>query len=308
MPISAIALLFGSAILHTAWNLMLKQAGEKSMATWWGMLMGSLLFLPALLFLGLPARSTWVLLGVSAFMGASYFFVLPFAYTGSDFSLVYPMARGGAPALIAAWSILFLGESLTAGGAAGLLVIVLGLSIVGGSSWFASRNEAAVLVAAGSGQPVGAVHPGIQVVQVPSLKGVWPALLMALIISVYSVIDGAAVKRTGPLPYAALIYFMSAVYMTPYVLARHGWQALKQEFLTYHWRLLLTGALIVVAYLLALWAYRLSSVSYSGAIREVGVVMGAVAGWQLLGEKFGALRVLGSAVIFAGILVIAIFG
>jgi drug/metabolite transporter (DMT)-like permease len=136
----------------------------------------------------------------------------------------------------------------------------------------------------------------------------WPALLMALIISIYSVIDGTAVKRTDPLPYAALIYFISAVYMTPYVLVRHTWKALKREFVTYHWRLLLTGALIVIAYLLALWAYRLSSVSYSGAIREVNVVLGAVAGWQFLGEKFGPLRVVGAVVIFAGILVIAIFG
>jgi drug/metabolite transporter (DMT)-like permease len=308
MPIPAIALLFGSAILHTTWNLILKQAGEKSMASWWSMLMGSLLFLPALPVLGLPARSTWALLGVSAFMGASYFFVLPFAYTGSDFSLVYPMARGAAPALIAAWSILFLGERLTPGGMTGLLVIVAGLTVVGGSSWIAARNGAAPGIAAERGQAAGAQPSGIAGVRVPSLKGVWPALLMALIISIYSVIDGAAVKRTGPLPYAALIYFVSALWMTPYVLSRHGWPALKREFIAYHWRLLLTGALIVVAYLLALWAYRLSSVSYSGAIREVGVVMGAVAGWQFLGEKFGPVRVLGALVIFTGILVIAIFG
>ena len=49
MPLGALALLFGSAILHTTWNLLLKQAGEKYMATWWGMLLGSLLFLPAAL-------------------------------------------------------------------------------------------------------------------------------------------------------------------------------------------------------------------------------------------------------------------
>jgi multidrug transporter EmrE-like cation transporter len=49
-------------------------------------------------------------------------------------------------------------------------------------------------------------------------------------------------------------------------------------------------------------------VSYSGAIREVGVVMGAIAGWQFLGEKFGAARVIGATVIFAGILIIALLG
>lgn len=111
MPLSAIGLLFGSAILHTAWNLLLKQAGEKYMATWWGMLVGSLGLLPILFLVGLPARSTWLLLLISAFVEAAYFIVLSFAYDDADFSLVYPMARGAAPALIAVWSVLFLRES-----------------------------------------------------------------------------------------------------------------------------------------------------------------------------------------------------
>ncbi len=283
MPLGALALLFGSAILHTTWNLLIKGAGEKYMATWWSMVLGSILFLPALLFLGLPARSTWLLLLISAVVEAAYFVVLSFAYGDADFSLVYPVARGAAPALIAVWSILFLHESPTAGGIFGLVVIVLGLMIVGASSW---------------GQEDGQPH----------LRGIWPALLLALLISIYSVIDGAAVKRTGPFSYASLIYFVSSAYMTPYVLARHGWPKLKAEFAAYHWRLIGTGALIVTGYLLALWAYRLASVSYSGAIREVGVVMGAIAGWQFLGEKFGPVRVIGAIVIFAGIVVIALLG
>ena len=283
MPLTALGLLFGSAILHTAWNLLLKQAGEKYMATWWGMFIGSMLFLPALIFIGLPARNTWVLLAISALMAAGYFVVLSFAYDDADFSIVYPMARGAAPALIAVWSVIFLRESLTTGGILGMGVIVAGLIIIGASGWSSSGEK-------------------------PSLRGIWPALLMALFISAYSVIDGAAVKRTGPLPYAAMAYFVQSAYMTPYVMARHGWQALKKEFTAHSWRLIVTGVLIVMAYLLALWAVRLSSVSYSGAIREVGIVIGAIAGWQFLGEKFGPTRLAGAIVIFAGILVIAVFG
>src|SRR5574341_2464532 len=116
MPPIAIILLLISAALHTTWNLLLKQAGEKYMATWWAMLIGSLLFLPALLFIGLPAHSTWILMFISALAEAAYFIVLSFAYGDADFSLVYPMARGSAPALIAVWSVLFLGEQLTHGG------------------------------------------------------------------------------------------------------------------------------------------------------------------------------------------------
>ncbi len=289
MPIAAIALLFGSAILHTTWNVIIKRAGEKYMATWWGMLIGSLLFIPALLFIGLPERSTWPLLTVSAFLGALFFVVLSFAYEDADFSLVYPISRGAAPALIAVWSVLFLDETLSAGGIAGLAVIVGGLLIVGASG-----------LAAGG---------GLHRKELPAvLRGSWPALALAVIISAYSVIDGAAVKRTDPLSYAGLDYFLSAAFMTPLVFARHGWGAMRSEFRSYGWRLAITGALIVGSYLVALWAYRISSVSYTGAIREMNVVLGAVAGWQFLGEKFGGVRVLGAAVMFAGILIIAVWG
>ena len=78
--------------------------------------------------------------------------------------------------------------------------------------------------------------------------------------------------------------------MTPFIVRRYGWQRLTQEFKLNGRRLLAIGLLIQAAYFLALLAYRLSHVSYSGAIREVGVVMGAFAGWQFLGEKFGAAR------------------
>src|SRR5512143_1815660 len=289
MPLAAIALLLGSALLHTTWNVIIKQAGEKYVATWWGMLIGSMLFIPALYFIGLPARETWILLTISAFLGAAFFVLLTFAYEDTDFSLVYPMSRGAAPALIAVWSALFLGETLTVGGIAGLVVIVTGLLIVG-TSWLAAGG--------------GLRHHGLRAV----LKALWPAIALAVIISTYSVIDGAAVKRTDPLPYAGLDYFISAAFMTPLVFARHGWTTMREEFRLRGVRLALTGVLIVGSYLLALWAYRIAPVSYSGAIREVNVVVGALVGWRFLGEKFGPVRVAGAAVIFLGILIIAIFG
>jgi drug/metabolite transporter (DMT)-like permease len=141
MPLTAILLLFVAAILHTTWNLLLKQAGEKYMATWWAVLIGSGLFLPFLFFTGLPARSTWIFLAVSVCVEVGYYVTLAFAYGDSDFSLLYPMARGTAPAFIALWSILFLGEKLTTGGAIGLGIIILGLMIVGGSSLFTGDSN-----------------------------------------------------------------------------------------------------------------------------------------------------------------------
>jgi hypothetical protein len=59
MPLTAVFLLFVSAVLHTTWNLLLKQAGEKYIAVWWAVLLGSGIFLPFLFYTGLPAPQIW---------------------------------------------------------------------------------------------------------------------------------------------------------------------------------------------------------------------------------------------------------
>ena len=70
----------------------------------------------------------------------------------------------------------------------------------------------------------------------------------------------------------------------------------------------LAACLGLVAYMLALFAYTFAPLSYSGAIREVSAVIGAFLGWRFLKEEMGGVRVVGSAIVFAGVMVIAIFG
>ena len=76
-----------------------------------------------------------------------------------------------------------------------------------------------------------------------------------------------------------------------------------------HWlRLTTIGVLAILAYLLVLVVYALSPVSYAGTIREVSVVIAAIAGSRFLGESFGLKRTVGAIVIFGGILLIALGG
>jgi len=284
MPILAVALLFGSAILHTSWNLLLKQAGEKYIATWWAILFGSAVFLPFLFITGLPVREVWLLLLASVLVEAGYYITLSTAYRDADFSLVYPLARGTAPALIAIWSVVFLGERMTRAGALGLGIIVMGLLLVGGGNLFQRRREK--------------LH----------IRGIVLALTLAVLISIYSTIDGAAVKHTPAFSYAVMIFFLAPVLTAPVMFHHYGWQMLKTELAGHRLRIVSIGLLTVSAYLLALAAYAMAPVSYVGAVREVSVVLGALAGWRFLGERFGGWRLAGSLVMFCGILVIALLG
>ena len=285
MSLLALGLLLAAAALHAGWNLLLKQAGEQYVTTWWALVVGSACFLPSLLVSQpLPAQVWPYVLG-SAVCEAAYFAVLVAAYRRGDFSLVYPIARGTAPVFLALWSVLWFGEYPSVAGAIGLAVVVLGLAVVGSSEWWGGRR----LVA-------------------PGAAAVGLALLVALFISLYSVIDDAAVRVVHPVPYVAVVFALTAVILTPVVAGRYGWGALTAGWRANWLRIGLIGVLAPAAYMLVVGAYALSPVSYAGAIREVSVVLAALAGWRWSGERFGAIRVLGAILIFCGILLIGVAG
>jgi len=284
MPILAIALLFLSASLHTLWNLLLKGSRHKFIASWWIVTIGALMFMPGLFFTGMPPREIWLFALFSAGLEAAYFLTLSLAYKNSDFSLVYPMARGTAPAFLLLWSLLFLNEVLTGWGLFGLILIISGLILSGASSLIQNRKN------------------------IPNIQGIAAALGTAFFISMYTFVDGYAVKRGPALAYGILMFTLIPICLTPIVLRKYGWSQVLGEWKTQPVRFVMTGFLSVAAYLIALYAYSFAPISYSGAIREVSVVLGALAGWYFLGEKMGPVRVIGALIIFSGILVIALFG
>lgn len=284
MPILAILLLISGAILHTAWNLILKQSKDKYIASWWMVVTGGVIALCTLLFTGLPVREMWKFAVFSIVVEAVYFITLSYAYHDNEFSLIYPIARGAAPAFLALWAFLFLHEQLTAGGVIGLGFIITGLLIIGVSTLTTSR--------------VTHLH----------FRGIAIAVFIAVLISIYSVIDGAAVKHGSATPYVMTMFTLVPLPITPFMIRQYGWGHLWQEFKARGFQLSLMGLLGVSAYLMAVLAYSIAPLSYSGAVREVSVVFGALAGWWFLREKMGGMRVLGAVVIFAGILMIASFG
>jgi drug/metabolite transporter (DMT)-like permease len=284
MPLLAIALLFLSASLHTLWNLLLKQSRQKFIASWWIVVIGAVMFMPGLFLTGLPPREVWHFALLSAGLEATYMLTLSLAYKNSDFSLVYPMARGTAPAFLLLWSLLFLQEKLTGWGLLGLVLIVSGLLLTGASSLIQNWTN------------------------LPNIKGILAALATAFLISVYTFVDGIAVKRGPALPYGLLMFTLIPVWSTPFVLWNYGWSQVIGELKLQPGRFLIAGFLGVLAYLIALYAYSFAPISYSGAIREISVVLGALAGWRFLGENLGSVRVIGAFIIFSGILMIALLG
>jgi drug/metabolite transporter (DMT)-like permease len=283
MPPRALALLLTAAALHTGWNLLIKRSRHKQIFAWWALTVGVVCFAPLLLWSAPLPGAVWPYLIASAVVEALYFIALTLAYQQADFSLVYPLARGTAPALLAVWAILFLGERPTPAGLAGLALLILGLLVVARPTGWVQR---------------GAWHK----------NGTLTALAAAVCISVYGAIDGAAMRLAEPAPYLIVLLGLTAAFTAPAVIAYYGRSALIAEWQSQWRRIVFAGVVSLVTYGLVLQAYVLAPVSYAGAVREIGVVFAALVGWRWLGEAFGGIRTVGAVLIFLGILLIALKG
>ena len=276
-------LLVISAVLHTSWNFLLKNIQDRFLAIWWAILIGSSVFLPLLFVSGLPNPAIWPWFIASVVVEILYYSLLGLAYSIGDFSVVYPFARGSAPLFLLIWSYFFLGEDLTLIGSIGVGILILGLALI---------------------------TAGATPTSTPNTKplAVLVALMVGLLISIYTAIDGFAVKQTNVLGYGILLFFALPVFSFPLVFLHYGRKRWFEALCKQPIKITMVGIFSVAAYLLALFAYQNSVVGYSGSVREISVVFGAIAGWFFLKEQLGLRRLAGSFAIFIALVVIGFWG
>ncbi len=266
----ATVLALGSALLHAAWNLVIKTSEDRELGAWGQYLAGALLFLPVLAFTGLPDARAWPFLAGSAVVHVGYVYALTTAYRHGDFSLAYPLARGGGALCAALLGAVVLSDTLRAGEWAALLVVALGLASL--------------------------VRPGAPRAEVGY------ALLTAIVIGTYTVIDTAGARRTDSgFAYGIALTACAAVALSIAGGARGRWRDLVAS-VRHDWpRYVFSGACLTAAYGLVLVAVRLAPVGYVATLRESSVVLGALLGWVLLGEALGRRRLVSSVVICIGL-------
>lgn len=286
MPLAALILVLIAAFLHAVWNLLAKDTRDSSAFMWWGVTVGALWF-GAWVFtqawMGLP-REIWLAFAASLVMEVAYVWLITRGYATGDLSQVYPIARGAPPLLIALWSALFLAERLPVLGYAGILLLVFGV-------YLASLPTLGDFL-----KPLRALtHRPAQ----------W-ALLAAICVSIYSVIDKVNIAFTSPLVYNAWVYAGISLGYAPFAWSRANRESTLREWQT-NWRRIAIGSVATIAsYVLALIGMSMTAASYVGAVRATSVVMGALFGWLLLKESFGPVRVFAALTMVAGLLLVAV--
>ncbi|GMV84098.1 MAG: hypothetical protein AMXMBFR7_52820 [Planctomycetota bacterium] len=291
----AIVLVLISCVSHATWNLWTKQS-SKGLNFF---LLGSLGVLAA----GLPVFWLWdgagilqarpelfVCLAVTGCFQAAYYLGLVKAYRLGDISVVYPLVRTTPIfVLLLAGTLRGLWPAWPA--AVGIVLVVFGCFLL---PW----------------QP----GKGIRLKDYLNRASAW-AIFAALASSGYTLIDDLGMSymvERFPRPQAAFLYGYLEWLSSTVALALGARLVAEPETFRRVWtlearRALTVGLLIFGTYLLILWAYSLSTqVSYVAAMRQFSIVLGVLAGITLLKESGGRTRILASAVIVVGLILIGL--
>ncbi|KQW63649.1 DMT family transporter [Variovorax sp. Root411] len=291
MPLSAFALILLAGVIHASWNIAAKKAnGDARFAFQSGVFM-ALVWAPVGIVLGwrvVPAWGLreWGFVALSGVLHVFYYVILLRGYRKSDLTVVYPLARGSGPLLSSLVAILFLGETISLVGVAGIFGVVLGVFLVaGGPRLWHKEHDAAQRER---------VHKGIRY-----------GVLTGAFIAAYTVADSYAVKflAMSPILLDYMSNFVRLVLLLPAALQDRATTALMWRA---QWKYaLLVAAISPVSYVLVLYAVQQAPISHVAPAREVSMLFAALIGGHLLREGDRLLRLLGALFIAAGVVALA---
>ena len=272
-----LAVLFAAAC-HAGWNALIK-IGLDPLSTTTLISIGSgVVALVLLPLVGLPAWTVWPWLVASVIIHLFYFAALIEAYRTGDLGQVYPIARGSAPLLTATVATFFVGEKLSLIGWAGIAALAAGVLLL-------------------------SARGGRDLVKIDR-RAVGFALLTALTICAYSVVDGIGARLAGnPNAYSLSLFVGIALVMMPYALYRVGRDVIP-AMRKYWWRGFAGGALQVLSYGIVLWAMTLAPIAIVATLRETSVLFGAAIAVIVLNEPLRLPRVGAALLILCGLIML----
>ncbi len=296
MSLTALALVLTAAMVHATWNYFLKKANATRPFWWLVYIITAVITVPALFIYDPEALRNitpvgWLVIALSAPIHVIYGQVLQIGYKKSDYSIVYPTARGTGPLITVLSAVLILGDRPSFWGWIGIALILASI----------------VLLA----------MPHKQDKQTQELRiraGIFWGVLTGCFIAGYSFCDAWAVQQsTGLNPMT--FYFPSiavrALVFAPFIMMHANWKQESVEILTTP-RLQKALAVVTVgsplAYLLVLYAMTMAPLAYVAPSREVGMMIGVVLGGLLLRERLSITRLSGVIGMTLGVILVGLEG
>ncbi|MEX2205226.1 MAG: EamA family transporter [Myxococcota bacterium] len=272
------ALVLLAAVMHAGWNAVTKSSPDRTLTL--GLVLGtSAVFgLVACWFVPIPAPASHPFLLVSACFHLLYQIFLLQAYRFGDLSHVYPIARGLAPVLVALFAALFAAEAPDG-------IQALGLGVA----------SASITSLALEPRTLG---PGVT-------RSVVAALVTAAMIGTYTFLDGQGVRRAGDAyAYIAWNLWLTSLPFCLFVLLRRRARLAAILRTSEGLKGIVGGITAMVGYAIVLWAMDRGAMASVAALRETSVVFAALIGTMLLGEAFGARRILAALGVALGVILL----
>jgi drug/metabolite transporter (DMT)-like permease len=261
LPLEALLLALAAAFLHAAWNVLLRGSADVAARTVAVLCVSVVLFAPV-------AAATWRVswaavpfVAVSAVFEGIYFLLLIAAYRRRELSVVYPVARGSAPAFVLLGTL-----HATAAQVAGVLLVSAGVAFVRGL-----RRGA---------------------------EGIGIGLAIGICIAAYTIVDKHGLHHAAPIPYLELV-------LAPLAVVAFVWRphAVPEQA---SWSTLGAALGSFGAYVLFLFALRLTAAPGVAAVRETSVVIGAALAAAFLHERVTWTRFAGAAAVAGGVAILAL--
>ncbi len=272
--LTATILALVAAVLHAMWNLSVKQSvGDRFIALWGQFFVAGVLAAVVLVAGGgIPARG-FVWAALSGITHLPYCILLAKAYGVGDFSLAYPIARGGGALIAGLGGIALLGDTFSPVGVVGMVIAAIGLIALAGRG-----ASAQVIVALG----------------------------VAVTIGIYSVVDAKGIRSVDTPLYAAASFVCLTTTTSVYALAT-GRRGDMVTAMRLYWRRFVTmGVASGITYALVQIAFQRAPVGYVTCLRESSVVIAAFVGARYLGEGQAARRIGAAVVVVAGLLLLVL--
>ncbi|MCP4318090.1 MAG: EamA family transporter [Hyphomicrobiales bacterium] len=277
MSAGIVTLVLFAAFLHAFWNAIVKGAGDKTIVL--GLIaLGHVV--PGFVIISMTQAPGWhsaPYILASTVVHWGYYYLLNMAYRLGDLSIIYPIARGLAPVLVALGALLWVGENLSWMAWGGIVCVSLGIMTLAGGVFSGTLPLAGVLAAIG----------------------------VAVIVAAYSLIDGVGVRRSNDAMGYIGWLFVAELAVAGYIFATRPQRLLQASAKTLclgFFGGLVSGA----AYALVLYAKTLAPLGIVSALRETSVIFAAMIGVTWFGEGPKRNRLIAAVIVAAGIVLVGV--
>jgi len=275
MSAAVFGIVLAAAFLHALWNAIVKGSGDRALmlglialghAVPGAVIMGQV---------GLPNAASMPYVIASTVIHWGYYRLLYVAYRSADLSVVYPIARGVAPVLIALGAWAWIGEALAPLTWLGILTVSAGIMVLSSGVW---RKT------------------------VPA-NGVLAALATGGVIASYSLVDGVGVRLSGD-----TLAYIGGLFVAELCVPLFLFPTRLTRLRALPFRVVLTGfvggVISGTAYGLVLYAKTLAPLGVVSALRETSVIFAALIGVWWFAEGPKPIRLIAAFVVGCGILLI----